>query len=85
MGNLFGREGTIKWFWGIKEDCTKPFFISLPDNKGRFLLYSDISKFYTGSALCDIHNGKPQLKAHAGKRMPEAVRHYSVTEIEFCW
>ena len=83
MGNLFGEKNN-KMILRNKRRLHKPFFISLPDNKGRFLLYSDISKFYTGSALCDIHNGKPQLKAHAGKRMPEAVRHYSVTEIEFC-
>ena len=30
----------------------------LPDNKGRFHLYSDTSKCATGSALYQIQNGK---------------------------
>ena len=34
--------------------------LHLPDNKGRFHLYSDTSKFATGSALYKIENGKPK-------------------------
>ena len=51
---------------------------------GRFHLYSDTSKFATGSALYQIQNGKPKLIAYASKRLPEATKSYSITELELC-
>ena len=51
---------------------------------GRFHLYSDTSKFATGSALYQIQNGKPELIRYASKRLPEAARNYSITELELC-
>ena len=51
---------------------------------GRFHLYSDTSKFATGSALYQIQNGKPKLIAYAGKRLPEAAKSYSIKELELC-
>ena len=42
----------------------------LPNSTGRFHLYSDTSKFATGSALYQIQNGKPKLIAYASKRLP---------------
>ena len=56
----------------------------MPNHKGRFNLYSDMSKFAAGSALYQIQNGKPRLIAYASKRLPEAVRSYSITELELC-
>ena len=56
----------------------------MPDKRGRFLLYSDTSKYATGSALYQIQNGKPKLIAYMSKRMPEAARNYSITELEMC-
>ena len=56
----------------------------MPDKRGRFLLYSDTSKYATGSALYQVQNGKPKLIAYASKRMPEAARNYSITELEMC-
>ena len=50
----------------------------------RFHLYSDISKFATGSAFYQIQNGKPKLIAYASKRLPEAAKSYSITELEMC-
>ena len=41
-------------------------------------------KFATGSALYKIQNGKPKLIAYASKRLPEAARSYSITELEPC-
>ena len=49
---------------------------------GRFQLYSDTSKFATGSALFQIQNGKPKLIAYVSKRMPEAAKTFSITELE---
>ena len=51
---------------------------------GRFHLYSDTSKFATGSALYQIQNCKPKLIAYANKRLPEAAKNYSITELELC-
>ena len=51
---------------------------------GRFHLYSDTSKFATGSTLYQIQNGKPKLIAYVSKRLPEAAKSYSITELELC-
>ena len=56
----------------------------MPDKRGGFLLYSDISKYATGSALYQVQNGKPKLIDYTSKRMPEAARNYSITELEMC-
>ena len=45
-------------------------------------MYSDTSKFATGSALYQIQNGQPKLIAYASKRMLEAAKNYSITELE---
>ena len=58
--------------------------LNLPDNKGRFHLYSDTSKFVTGSAFYNIQTWKPELTAYARKRLPEAARNYSITGLEMC-
>ena len=68
----------------IKHRLIKPPVLYMPDNKGRFHLYSDTSKFTTKSALYQIQNGKPKLIAYASKRLPKAVRNYSITELEIC-
>ena len=56
----------------------------MPNKTGRFHLYSDTSKFATESALYQIQGGKPKLIAYASKRLPEAARNYSITELELC-
>ena len=39
----------------------KPPVLYMPNKTGRFHLYSDTSKFVTGSALYQIQNGKLKL------------------------
>ena len=56
----------------------------MPDNRGRFHLYSDTSKFSNGSALYQIQNQNPTFIAYTSKRLPEAARHYSIIEIQMC-
>ena len=56
----------------------------MPNKTGRFHLYSDTSKFTTGSTLYQIQNWKPKLIAYESKRLPEAMRSYSITELELC-
>ena len=51
---------------------------------GRFHLYSDTSKFATGSALYEIQNRKPKLITYMSKRLPDAARSYSIAELELC-
>ena len=45
----------------------------MPNKTRRFHLYSDKSKFATGSALYQIQGGKPKLIVYASKRLPEAA------------
>ena len=71
-------------FEEIKSRLQKSPILHLPDNKGRFHLYSDTSKYATGSALYQIQNGKPKLIAYASKRFPEAAENYSITKLEMC-
>ena len=80
---IWGEEQQLA-FEEMKHRLVKPPVFHLPDNKGRFHLYSDNSKFATGSALYQIQNGKPKLIAYASKRLPEAARNYSITELEMC-
>ena len=71
-------------FEEVKSRLQKPPILHLPDGKGRFHLYSDTSKYATGSALYQIQNGRPKLIAYASKRLPEAARNYSITKLEMC-
>ena len=56
----------------------------MPNKMGRFHLYSNKSKYATGSALYQIQGGRPKLIAYASKRLPEAAKNYSITELELC-
>ena len=56
----------------------------MPNTTGRFHLYSHTSKFATGSALYKIQSGKPKLITYVSKGLPEAMRNYSITELELC-
>ena len=90
---IWGEEQQ-KAFDEIKSRLLNPPILSMPEKRGRFLLYSDTSKHATGSALYQVQNGKPSLIAYSSKRMPEAVRkllHYRIRNVwlshqhcEFC-
>ena len=54
------------------------------DKRGRFTLYSDMSKHATGSTLYQVQDGSPKLNAYMSKRMTEAAKNYSITELEMC-
>ena len=68
----------------LKVDYRDPQFYIYQTDTGQFQLYSDTSKFAIGSALYQIQNGQPKLIAYASKRMPEAAKNYSITELEMC-
>ena len=79
----WGREQQDS-FEEIKSRLIKPPVLHMPNKTGRFHLYSDTSKFATVSALYQIQNGKPKLIAYMSKRLPEAAKSYSITELELC-
>ena len=56
----------------------------MSDKRGRFTLYPDMSKHATGSALYQVQDGSPRLIAYVSKRMPEAAKNCSITELEMC-
>ena len=71
-------------FEEIKCRLVRPLILHMSYKTGRFHLYSDTSKFATGSALYQIQGGKPKLIAYASKRLPEAAKNYFITELELC-
>ena len=71
-------------FEEIKQRLIKPPVLHMPNKTGQFHLYSDTSKFATGSTLHQIQNSKPKLIAYMSKRLPEVARSYSITELDLC-
>ena len=61
-------------FEEIKCRLIRPQVLCMPNTTSRFHLYSDTSKFTTGSVLYQIQNGKPKLIAYASKKLPEASK-----------
>ena len=80
---IWGKEQQTA-FDEIKQRLQRPPVLHLPNRQGQFQLYSDTSKFATGSVLYQIQNGQPRLIAYASKRGPEAAKNYSITELEMC-
>ena len=78
------EEEQQKAFGEIKCRLQRPPVLYLPNRHGKFQLYSDTSKFATGGVLYQIQNGQQRLIAYASKRMPEAAKNYSITELEMC-
>ena len=80
---VWGKEQQDS-FEKIKCRLIKPPVLHMPNTTSRFHLYSDASKFATGSALYQIQNGKPKLIMYASRRLPEAAKNYSITGLELC-
>ena len=80
---IWGKEQQ-EAFEEIKRRLVRAPVLHMPNHEGGFHLYSDMSRFAVGSALYQIQNGKLKLIAYASKRLPEAVRSYSITELELC-
>ena len=80
---IWGKEQQDS-FEEIKHKLIRLPVLHMPNKMGRFHLYSDKGKFATGSALYQIQNDKPKLIAYVSKRLPEAAKSYSITELELC-
>ena len=80
---VWGKEQQDS-FEEVKCRLIRPPVLHMSNTTGRFHSYSDTSKFATGSVLYQIQNVKPNLITYASKRLPEAARNYSITELELC-
>ena len=81
---VWGKEQQDS-FEEIKCRLIKPPVLHMPNTIGRFHLYSDTSKFATGSTLYQIQNGKPKLIAYASKRLPEVAKELFFYGIRAMW
>ena len=79
---IWGKEHQLA-FEEIKYRLIKLPELHLPDDNGRFHLYSETSKFATESALYQIQNEKPKFIAYASKRLPETqeIFHYRIRNV----
>ena len=81
---FYWRKEQQDSFEEIKCRLLKPPVLHMPNKTRRFHLFSDASNFATGSGLYQIQNVKPKLIAYVSKRLPEAAKRYSITELELC-
>ena len=65
---VWGKEQQDS-FEEIKCRLVKHPILHIPNTTARFHLYSDTSKFATGSALYQIQDGKPKLITYASKKI----------------
>ena len=80
---VWGKEQQDS-FEEIKCRLVKLPVLHMPNTTSRFHLYFGTGKFANGSALYQIQNGKTKLIMYASKRLPEAAKNYSITELELC-
>ena len=66
---LFRSSRTVK-----TNRLLKPPVLYLPDNKGRYQLFSDTIKTSTGAAFYHFQGGKPNPIAYASKWVSEAAK-----------
>ena len=80
---IWGKEQQDS-FEEIKYRLIRPPVLHILNKTGKIHLYSDTSKFATGSEFYQIQNRKPKVIAYASKRLPEAAKSYYMTELELC-
>lgn len=66
----------------IKRRLTNPPVLNLPIAGGKYILYTDTSRKFVGSALWQVQKGTPKLIGYASKTLHKACANYSVTELE---
>ena len=84
------RKG-IPWEWTkecqqafdkIKTDLTNPPVLVMPNDKGHFVLVSDMSTTGCGATLYQEIDGMYRIVAYYSKKLPDAVKRYSISELE---
>ena len=81
---MFGVRNSRILLKKSSTDSYNQLVLHMPNKTGKLHLYSDTSKFATGSASYQIQNGKHKLIAYTSKMLPEATKSYSITELELC-
>ena len=66
----------------IKKALTSPPVLAMPNEQGHFILVSDTSIVGCGATLYQEQEGKYRVVAYYSKKLPEAVRRYSISELE---
>ena len=87
--NLTRKNTTFAWtdecqksFDTIKRMLMKPPILRMPDTKGIFRLMSDTSIVATGAALYQCQDNKFYIVGYNSKKLPQAAKNYSITELE---
>ena len=87
--NLTKKNTLFQWtpecqksFDTIKNMLTKPPILRMPDTKGIFRLMSDTSILATGAALYQFQDNNYYIVGYNSKKLPEAAKNYSITELE---
>ena len=84
------RKG-IPWDWtdecqkafeDIKKSLTTPPVLVMPNEKGHFVLVSDTSTIGCGGTLYQEIEGDYRVVAYYSKKLPDAVKRYSISELE---
>ena len=84
------RKG-IPWDWtdecqkafeDIKKSLTTPPVLVMPNEKGHFVLVSDTSTVGCGGTLYQQIEGDYRVVAYYSKKLPDAVKRYSISELE---
>ena len=69
-------------FDDIKQALTNPPVLVMPNETGHFVLVSDTSTTGCGAALYQEQKGRYRLVAYYSKKLPDAVKRYSISELE---
>ena len=87
--NLTKKNTTFKWtsecqksFDTIKNMLTQPPILRMPDTKGISRLMSDTSILATSAALYQFQDNNYYIVGYNSKKLPEAAKNYSITELE---
>ena len=81
--NLFkGTQECQQAFDIIKDLCTKPPILHMPNQTSQFHLESDTPREGVGGTLDQFQNDNWLLIGYHSKKLPDAVRNYGVAELE---
>ena len=75
-------EECQKAFDDIKKALTNPPVLVMPNETGQFVLVSDTSTIGCGATLYQEQKGKYRVVAYYSKKLPDAVKRYSISELE---
>ena len=89
LNDLTKNESELIWtakcqeaFDRLKQALTSPDVMSLPMDKGDFILDVDASNYGIGAVLSQIQDGKEKVVSYASRTMCNAEQNYCVTERE---